>query len=60
MNTKVIRSVGKAVVDRAVTGQAGRFRALSAAFVTGSAAAVVTYRLLRGGGDSDESDDSDD
>ena len=60
MNTKIIRAVGKAAVDRAVSGQAGRFRAFTAAVVTGSAAAVVTYRLLRGGGDSDESDDSDD
>jgi hypothetical protein len=45
-----IRTVGKAAAQRVMGFGPGRLRAFAAATVTGTAAAVVTYRLLRGAG----------
>jgi hypothetical protein len=42
-----IRTVGKAAAERALGFGPGRVRAFAAAVVTGSATAVVTYRVLR-------------
>jgi hypothetical protein len=50
MASAAIRAVGKAVGDRVTAGSTGPVRALVAAAVTGTATAVLTYRLLRGGG----------
>lgn len=50
-----VRTVGKAFADRAMGLGPGRFRAFAAATVTGTATAVLTYRVLRStplGGDS--------
>ena len=44
-----IRTVGKAATERILGQGPGRVRAFVAATVTGTATAVVTYRLLRGG-----------
>ncbi len=44
-----IRTVGKAAAERMAGFGPGRIRALAAATVTGTATAVMTYRLLRGG-----------
>jgi hypothetical protein len=41
------RSIGKAVAERLAGVGPGRMRAGMAAAVTGTATAVVTYRLLR-------------
>jgi len=46
--TGAIRVVGKAATERLAGLGPGRFRAFAAASVTGTATAVVTYRLLRG------------
>jgi hypothetical protein len=46
-----IRVVGKAAADRLMGLGPGRVRAAAAAAVTGAAAAVATYRLLRAGDD---------
>jgi hypothetical protein len=45
--------VGKAVTDRVSGGQPSRVRALIAAIVIGFGAAVLAYRLLRGGSGGD-------
>jgi hypothetical protein len=45
-----IRTVGKAAAQRVMGFGPGRVRALAAATVTGTATAVVTYRLLRSTG----------
>lgn len=45
--TAGIKTVGKAAVERAAGFGPGRFRAFGAAVVTGTAAAVLTYRVLR-------------
>jgi hypothetical protein len=47
MSTSAIRTVGKAAAERAMGFGPGRVRAFAAAMVTGTAAAVLTYRLLR-------------
>ncbi len=46
--TAGIKTLGKAATERALGLGPGRFRAAVAATVTGTATAVVTYRLLRG------------
>ena len=51
MKTLALRSIGKAVTDRALGLKPGRTRALIAAMATGGATAALTYRLLRSGGD---------
>jgi hypothetical protein len=48
MTPAAIRVVGKAASERVLGMGPGRFRAAVAAMVTGTATAVVTYRLLRG------------
>jgi hypothetical protein len=44
-----IRTVSKAATERIAGVGPGRARALLAATITGTATAVATYRLLRGG-----------
>jgi hypothetical protein len=44
-----IRAVGKAATERITGLGPGRARAFAAATVTGTAAAVATYKLLRSG-----------
>jgi hypothetical protein len=44
--------VGEAVAQRMEDDEASRLRALGAAIIIGFGAAVVAYRLLRGGGPS--------
>jgi hypothetical protein len=44
-----VRTVGKAAAQRMMGVGPGRMRALAAATVTGTATAVLTYRVLRGG-----------
>jgi hypothetical protein len=44
-----VRTVGKAAAQRMMGFGPGRMRALAAATVTGTATAVLTYRVLRGG-----------
>jgi hypothetical protein len=51
-----IRTVGKAATERITGLGPGRVRAFVAASVTGTATAVVTYRLLRTGSLSGEDD----
>jgi hypothetical protein len=45
----VIGTVGKAAAERVMGFGPGRMRAFAAAAVTGTATAVLTYRLLRSG-----------
>ncbi len=45
-----LKTVGKAASQRVLGHGPGPFRAAAAAAVTGTAAAVVTYRVLRGDG----------
>jgi hypothetical protein len=47
VTSAAIRTVGKAVSERARGVGPGRARAFTAAVVTGTAAAVLTYRALR-------------
>jgi hypothetical protein len=52
---KAIKTVGKAVTDKALGLGPGPFRAAVAAAVTGGATAALTYKLLRSdalGGDA--------
>ena len=42
-----IKTVGKAAAERAAGIGPGRVRAFAAAMVTGTATAVLTYRVLR-------------
>jgi hypothetical protein len=42
-----IKTVGKAAAERAAGFGPGRMRAFGAAMVTGTATAVLTYRVLR-------------
>jgi len=55
MATKAIKSVGKTVSNKALGFGPGPIRAAVAAAITGTAAAVGTYKLLRsdvlGGGE---------
>jgi hypothetical protein len=44
---RAIKSVGKAVTDKALGLGPGPFRAAMAAAVTGTATAALTYKLLR-------------
>jgi hypothetical protein len=44
-----IHTVGKAAAERMMGFAPGRVRAIAAATVTGTATAVLTYRLLRSG-----------
>jgi len=53
MSATAMRAVGKAAAERALGLGPGRGRALVAAMVTGTATAVLTYRLLRSGGGND-------
>jgi len=48
MKQAAIKSVGRAVGERVLGDGAGPMRAAFAAAVTGTATAVLTYRLLRG------------
>jgi hypothetical protein len=47
MSTKTLRMVGKAFSERAVGLGPGPVRAAVAAVITGTAAAAVTYKVLR-------------
>ncbi len=47
MGTKAIRSVGKAVTDKAMGLGPGPIRAAVAATITGAATAALTYKALR-------------
>jgi len=48
MTGTMIKTVGKATVERISGFGPGRVRAAVAAMATGTATAVLTYRLLRG------------
>jgi hypothetical protein len=48
-----LRTVGKAAAERALGLGPGRFRALMVAAMTGTGTAVLTYKLLRSGGEED-------
>ena len=48
MSALGLKTVGKATAERVLGFGPGRVRAGVAAFATGTATAVVTYRLLRG------------
>ncbi len=48
MSALGLRTIGKATAERVMGFGPGRIRAGVAAFATGTATAVVTYRLLRG------------
>ena len=45
--TAGLKTVGKAAAERAAGFGPGRIRAFGAAVVTGTATAVLTYRVLR-------------
>ncbi len=47
MSGAAVRTIGKAVSERALGVGPGRLRAFGAAMVTGIATAVLTYRMLR-------------
>jgi hypothetical protein len=47
-----IKSIGKTAAERMAGMQPGRWRAFVAAAATGTATAVVTYRVLRSADDS--------
>ncbi len=47
MTGAAVRTLGKAVSERALGVGPGRARAFVAAMVTGTATAVLTYRALR-------------
>ena len=49
--SKAAETVKKAVVERAAGNRPGPLRALGAAAIAGAAAAVLTYRVLRSGGE---------
>lgn len=53
MKGAVLRTVGRAASDRVLGTGPGPVRAFVAATVTGTATAVLTYRLLRSGSDKD-------
>jgi hypothetical protein len=48
MSSTAGRLVGKAAVERVFTEEVGAPRAIAAAVVVGTGAAVLTYRFLRG------------
>jgi len=48
MSSAAGRLVGKATVDRLFREETGAPRAVAAAVVVGTGAAVITYRFLRG------------
>jgi hypothetical protein len=48
MSALGLRTIGKATAERVMGFGPGRMRAGVAAVATGTATAVVTYRLLRG------------
>ena len=52
--------VGEAVSQRLRGDEPSRLRALGAAIIIGTGAAVVAYRLLRGGKDKDSETDAGD
>jgi hypothetical protein len=57
MGPKAIKTLGKAVTDRALGLGPGPVRAAVAAVITGGATAALTYKLLRSdslGGDGGE------
>ncbi len=47
MTGTAVRTIGKAVSERALGVGPGRVRAFAAAMVTGTATAALTYRVLR-------------
>ncbi len=49
MTAKALKTVGRAGMDRVLGVGPGPVRAFAASMVTGTAAAVLTYRLLRSG-----------
>lgn len=51
MKGAAIKQVGKAAGERITGGRPGPARAMVAAAITGTVSAVLTYRLLRSGGD---------
>ena len=51
MKRTAVIAVGRAAVERMTGERPSSMRALAAATITGGATAVVTYRLLRGGGE---------
>jgi hypothetical protein len=48
MSALGLRTIGKATSERVLGLGPGKIRSAVAAFATGTATAVVTYRLLRG------------
>jgi hypothetical protein len=54
MSNIAVRTVGKAAAERLNGGRPTPVRAFVAAAITGTAAAFVTYRALRGGGSGGE------
>jgi hypothetical protein len=56
MKTAALKTVGRAGMERLLGQGPGPVRALVASMVTGTAAAVATYKLLRSG-DSDGDED---
>jgi hypothetical protein len=54
MKGRAIRSLGTTAVERAMGGQPGRTRAMTAAMFAGLATAAATYKLLRSGGGGDD------
>ena len=52
MKAAALRTVGTAAAERAFGEGPGRMRALGAAIIAGTTTAVLTYRLLRSGGDN--------
>jgi hypothetical protein len=53
MKGAALRTVGRAATERVLGTGPGPVRALVAATFTGTATAVLTYRLLRSGSDKD-------
>ncbi len=53
MKTAALKTVGRAATERVLGQGPGPARALVASVVTGTATAVLTYRLLRSGSDDD-------
>ena len=49
MTSAAIRSLGKTAAQRVSGSKPGAIRALIAAAIVGTAAAVLTYKLLRSG-----------
>jgi hypothetical protein len=54
MTSSLLQNVAKAAGERVAGVGPGPVRAFVAAAITGTAAAVVTYKALRSGSDSDD------